>query len=73
MTSDKTLYNIVSEYDQEIPKSQTADKPVASLELRATQQSRDSRKTNKIKQPALSSPSRRLQNQNGHKVTHNKT
>ena len=33
---------IVSEYDQEIPQSQTADKPVASWG-RATQQSRDIR------------------------------
>ena len=47
---------IVSEYDQEIIQSQIADKPVASLG-RATQQSRDTRKTNKAKQPALSSPS----------------
>ena len=37
---------IVSEYDQEIPQSQTADKPVASLG-RATQKSRDTRKTTK--------------------------
>ena len=36
---------IVSEYDQEIPQSQTADKPMA-LRGRATQQSRDTRKTN---------------------------
>ena len=36
---------IVSEYDQEIPLSQTADKPM-SLGGRATQQSRDTRKTN---------------------------
>ena len=36
---------IVSEYDQEIPKSQTADKPVAPRG-RATQPSRDTRKTN---------------------------
>ena len=40
---------------QEIPQSQTADKPVASLG-RATQQSPDTKKTNKAKQPALSSP-----------------
>ena len=52
---------IVSVYDPEIPQSQTADKPVASWG-RATQQSRDTRKTNKAKQPALSSPSRWLQN-----------
>ena len=44
-------------YDQEIPESQTADKPVASRG-RAIQQSRDIRKTNKVKQPALFSPSR---------------
>ena len=36
---------IVGEYDQEIPQSQTADKPLAS-QGRATQQSRDTRKTN---------------------------
>ena len=36
---------IVSEYDQEIPQSQTADKPMAP-QGRATQPSRDTRKTN---------------------------
>ena len=36
---------IVSEYDQEIPQSQTADYPVA-LRGRAAQPSRDTRKTN---------------------------
>ena len=36
---------IVSEYDQEIPQSQTADNPVASRG-RASQPSRDTRKTN---------------------------
>ena len=46
----------VSEYDQEIPQSQTADNPVAPRE-RAAQPSRDTRKTNQAKQPALSSPS----------------
>ena len=35
---------IVSEYDQEIPQSQTADSPVSSLG-RAAQPSRDTRKT----------------------------
>ena len=40
---DKT--KIVSEYDQEIPQSQTADKPMAPGG-RATQQSRATRKTN---------------------------
>ena len=34
-----------SEYDQEIPQSQTADNPMA-LRERATQQSQDTRKTN---------------------------
>ena len=48
---------IVSENDQEIPQSQTADNPVAPRG-RAAQPSRDTRKTNKAKQPALSSPSR---------------
>ena len=37
--------NIVSEYDQEIPQSQTADNPVAPRG-RAAQPSRDTRKTN---------------------------
>ena len=40
-----TSPKIVIEYDQEIPQSQTADKPLAPRE-RATQQSRDTRKTN---------------------------
>ena len=43
---------LVSEYDQEIPQSQTADKPRGGF----TQQSRDTRKTNYAKQPALSLP-----------------
>ena len=38
------LLIIVSEYDQEIPQSQTADNPVA-LRGRAAQSSRDTRKT----------------------------
>ena len=46
---------IVSEYDQEIPQSQTADNPVAPRG-RAAQPSRDTRKTNLAKQPALSLP-----------------
>ena len=46
-----------SEYYQEIPQSQTADKPMARGG-RATQQSRDTRKTNQAKQPAISSQSR---------------
>ena len=50
-----------SEYEQEIPQSQTADKPVASWG-RATQHSLDHLKTSKVKQQALSSPSRLLQN-----------
>ena len=40
-----TQANIVSEYDQEIPQSRTADYPVA-LPGRAAQPSRDTRKTN---------------------------
>ena len=48
---------IVSEYDQEIPQSQTADKPMAQRE-RATQQPRDTRKTNQTKQATISFPSR---------------
>ena len=39
------MTKIVSEYDQEIPQSQTADNPVAPRG-RATQPSRDTRKTN---------------------------
>ena len=46
-----------SEYGQEIPQSQTADKPMTPRG-RATQPSRDIRKTNLAKQPALSSPLR---------------
>ena len=57
--SSQKLVSVVenSEYDQEIPQTQTAEEPVAS-QGRATQQSRDTRKTNKAKQTALSSPSR---------------
>ena len=51
------VLKIVSEYDQEIPQSQTADNPVASRG-RAVQPSRNTRKTNYEKQSALSSPSR---------------
>ena len=36
---------IISEYDQEIPESQTADKPMTSRG-RATQHSRDAKNTN---------------------------
>ena len=39
------LSKIVSEYDQEIPQSQTADNPMAPRG-RAAQPSRDTRKTN---------------------------
>ena len=42
---EETLPKIVSEYDQEIQQSQTADNPVA-LRGRAAQPSRDTRKTN---------------------------
>ena len=43
--SNRNLEKIVSEYDQEIPQSQTADNPVATRG-RAAQPSRDTRKTN---------------------------
>ena len=46
-----------SEYDQKIPQSQSADKPMAP-HGRATRQSQDTRKTNQAKQPAPSSQSR---------------
>ena len=49
------IKKIVSEYDQEIPQSLTADKPETSRG-RVTQQSRGTRKTNKGKQSALCSP-----------------
>ena len=48
---------IVSEYDQEIPQSQTTDKLMAPRG-RATHQSRGTSKANQSKQPALPSPSR---------------
>ena len=41
----QALVIIVSEYDQEIPQSQTADNPVAPRG-KAAQPSRDTRKTN---------------------------
>ena len=44
---------IVSDYDQEIPQSQTIGKPMAPRG-RAKQQSQDTSKTNQAKQPALS-------------------
>ena len=47
---------IVSENDQEIPQPQTADKHVASCG-RAAQQSRETRKINKVKQLAQSKES----------------
>ena len=51
------ISNKNSEYDQEIPQSQTADKPMAPRG-RATKQSRYTMKTNLAKQLTLSSPSR---------------
>ena len=42
---EKSIKKIVSEYDQEIPQSQTADNPVAPRG-RAAQPSQDTRKTN---------------------------
>ena len=47
-------YKKLSEYDQEIPQSQTADKLMAPRG-RATQQLPDTRNPNLAKQPALSS------------------
>ena len=55
MCKTATLKN--SEYDQEIPQSQTAAKPVSSLG-RARQQLQDTRKINKAEQPTLSIPPR---------------
>ena len=51
------MSKIVSEYDQDVPQSQTADKPMAPRGI-ATQQSLDTSMANKAKQPALSSQSR---------------
>ena len=45
-------HKIVIEYDQERPQSQTADKPM-SPRGRATQQSRDTRKINRILQETM--------------------
>ena len=45
VTINKKETKIVSEYDQEIPQSQTADNPVEPRG-RAAQPSRDTRKTN---------------------------
>ena len=52
---EQTWKKIVGEYDQEIPQSQTADKPMVPRG-RATQPSLATRETNKAKQPALSLP-----------------
>ena len=46
-----------SEYDHDIPQSQTADNPMTQRG-RDTNKSRDTRKTNYAKQPALSSQSK---------------
>ena len=45
ISKNETDQGIVSEYDQEIPQSQTAGKPMTPRG-RATQQSLDTRKTN---------------------------
>ena len=45
LVKSKYSLKIVSEYDQEIPQSQTADNPVAPRG-RAAQPSQDTRKTN---------------------------
>ena len=51
------MTNKKSKYDQAIAQSQTAVRPVEP-QGRTTQQSQDTKKTNKAKQPTLSSPSR---------------
>ena len=56
----KNVSKIVIEYDQEIPQSQTADKPLASWG-RANNHETPGRKNNN-REPALSSSSRWLQN-----------
>ena len=48
-----TIKKKISEYGQEIPQSQTADKPMTP-QRRATK-SQGTRKTNRAKQPAISS------------------
>ena len=45
MSFNLSFLRIVSEYDQDIPQSQTADNPVAPRG-RAAQPSQDTRKTN---------------------------
>ena len=45
LVQERFKSKIVSEYDQEIPQSQTADNPVAP-QGRAAQPSQDTRKTN---------------------------
>ena len=45
LTLDFSVQKIASEYDQEIPQSQTADNPMAPRG-RSAQPSRDTRKTN---------------------------
>ena len=52
---------IVSDYDQEIPQSHTADNPMAP-QGRAPQPLRDTRKTNQAKRPALFVPLHRYWN-----------
>ena len=60
-----------SEYDQEIPQSQTAGKHMAP-EGRATQQSRDTRKKNYKANSSLF-PIKTIAKKNGHKVKYDKT
>ena len=52
-SASEAIRKIVSEYDQEIPQSQTADNPMTPRG-RASQPSQDTRKTNQAKQPAFS-------------------
>ena len=51
------VIKILSECDQEIPQSQTAGKP-RTPRVRATQQPRDTSKTNQANQPSLTSSSK---------------
>ena len=60
---------IVSEYDQEVSQSQTADKPMASWGRAIHNRDTSGRQTKQINQLSHP-PSKWLQNKNWHKVTH---
>ena len=55
LKTSRTKAKHVSQYDQEIPQSRTADKPITP-QRRATQQSRDTLKADYAKQLVLSFP-----------------